>query len=572
MIKRVFIISLSLLLSVCSFSQVYWEQMGIDILGENDGDRFGWSTSISADGYTITVSATSHNNARGHVRIFTWDGTNWIQKGTEVEGEAATDGSGVAISLSNDGNLVAIGARANDGYGTNSGHVRIYEWNGSAWVQKGQDIDGKSSYEESGRAVSISGDGTTVAIGSPDDTNISDPGTARVYRWDGSTSWVQLGVDLTGAHTNEYFGHSLSLSDNGNTLAVGGYENSVAGSGKGRVAIYDWNGSTWTQRGSDLYGENQGDDFGFSVSITPDGNTFATGAVLNWRTQGDEGRVYVYTWNGSSWVSLASGVLGEYSWEQFGYSVSISDDGTRFIGGGPREENSTPLPGRIEVNEWDGTQWNQIASDYKGALDGEWFGHSVGLSANGKIFVSGAPFYVLPSDATEPGRAQVYRLCGEDAPVPDEATLPDIVEECEVTSLTAPTATDDCNHSIVGTHDATLPITTIGTTTVTWTYTDLAGNVTTQTQDVLISPCPVGIVENEKDNIKLYPNPTFGWLTIATTETVNIELTSLSGQILLTQSGISGNHQLDLTSYAQGMYLLKVHNATSNKIYRVVKE
>ncbi|MFP5470195.1 MAG: T9SS type A sorting domain-containing protein [Bacteroidia bacterium] len=572
MAKRVYTLFFSLFLSICSFSQVYWEQMGTDIIGENDGDRCGWATSISADGYTIAVSATVHNNARGHVKIYTWDGTGWIQKGTEIEGEAATDGSGVAISISNDGNLAAIGARSNDGYGPSSGHVRIYEWNGSAWIQKGQDIDGKSSYEESGRAVSISGDGTTVAIGSPDDTNISDPGTARVYRWDGSTSWVQLGVDILGEANGNLFGTALSLSDDGNVLAVGANRNNTNGAWSGHVRVFDWNGTSWMQRGTDIYGLFQGDEFGFSVSISADGNTFAAGAPLSEYGEGTEGRVRLYTWNGSSWVSLADGVLGEYSWEQFGYSVSISDDGNRFIGGGPREENSTPLPGRIEVNQWDGTQWNQIASDYKGALDGEWFGHSVGLSANGKIFVSGAPFYILPSDATEPGRAQVYRLCGENPPVADEATLPDIVEECEVTSLTAPTATDDCDHSIIGTHDATLPITTVGTTTVTWTYTDLAGNVTNQTQDVIISPCPVGIVENETNNIKLYPNPTFGWLSISTTEAVDIELSNLSGQILLTQTNISGNHQLDLTSYAQGMYLLKVHNATSNKIYRVVKE
>jgi surface protein len=72
-----------------------------------------------------------------------------------------------------------------------------------------------------------------------------------------------------------------------------------------------------------------------------------------------------------------------------------------------------------------------------------------------------------------------------DAPEPDMAILDDIEAEYEVTSLTPPTATD-CIGSITGTHDVTLPITTQGTTVVTWTYEDGHGNITTQTQNVVI--------------------------------------------------------------------------------------
>jgi hypothetical protein len=69
-------------------------------------------------------------------------------------------------------------------------------------------------------------------------------------------------------------------------------------------------------------------------------------------------------------------------------------------------------------------------------------------------------------------------------PVADAATLADITEECEVTTLTAPTATDNCSGTIAATHDKTLPITE--TTTITWTYEDGNGNTSTQTQEVII--------------------------------------------------------------------------------------
>jgi len=73
------------------------------------------------------------------------------------------------------------------------------------------------------------------------------------------------------------------------------------------------------------------------------------------------------------------------------------------------------------------------------------------------------------------------------APVPDLAALADITAECSVTSLTAPTATDNCGGTVTVTNNATLPITAQGTTVVTWTYTDAAGNNSTQTQNVILN-------------------------------------------------------------------------------------
>ncbi|HEX2921342.1 MAG TPA: HYR domain-containing protein, partial [Bacteroidales bacterium] len=72
------------------------------------------------------------------------------------------------------------------------------------------------------------------------------------------------------------------------------------------------------------------------------------------------------------------------------------------------------------------------------------------------------------------------------APVPVLATLPNVTSECSVTSLTAPTATDNCGGTVTASHDAVLPIITQGTTVVTWTYDDGHGNTVTQKQNVII--------------------------------------------------------------------------------------
>ena len=89
----------------------------------------------------------------GHVRLYAWDGSSWVQRGSDIDGEAAGDLSGSSVSLSADGSMVAIGAYGNDGNGIDSGHVRLYAWNGSSWVQRGSDIDGEAAeIEVAGRS------------------------------------------------------------------------------------------------------------------------------------------------------------------------------------------------------------------------------------------------------------------------------------------------------------------------------------------------------------------------------------------------------------------------------------
>ena len=93
------------------------------------------------------------------------NGSAWVQRGIDIDGEAADDNSGRSVSLSSDGTIVAIGAWKNDGSAKDAGHVRVYNWNGSAWAQRGSDIDGEAADDHNGTSVSLSSDGTIVAIG-----------------------------------------------------------------------------------------------------------------------------------------------------------------------------------------------------------------------------------------------------------------------------------------------------------------------------------------------------------------------------------------------------------------------
>jgi len=176
----------------------------------------------------------------GHVRVYGYLDGSWEQKGNDIDGESFNDWSGDSVSLSSDGMTVAIGAFRNVGInGIRSGHVRVYEYLDGSWVQKGSDIDGEAAFDHSGISASLSSDGHTVAIGAffSDGINGTDSGHVRVYGYlDGS--WVQIGTDIDGEAADDEFGKSVSLSSDGLTVAIGGPGNDGNGTNSGHVRVY----------------------------------------------------------------------------------------------------------------------------------------------------------------------------------------------------------------------------------------------------------------------------------------------------------------------------------------------
>lgn len=186
---NILIFNTVILLSFAQFSLAQ-SQKGHDIFGETADDLSGCSVSMPNEN-TIAIGAIyndENGSNSGHVRVFDWDGKVWIQRGLDINGEASYDESGGVIRMP-DSNTVAIGSPQNDGNGKNSGHVRIYTWNtyGKAWVQKGQVIEGERAEEQSGWSVSMP-DSNTVAIGAPlNDENGKNSGRVKIYSWNGKT-------------------------------------------------------------------------------------------------------------------------------------------------------------------------------------------------------------------------------------------------------------------------------------------------------------------------------------------------------------------------------------------------
>ena len=160
------------------------------------------------------------------------DGPNNLRIGQPIYGEDQEDFSGVN-AVSEDGTIIAIGSAKNDDAGNNAGSVRVFQLNeaATAWSQLGSDIDGDSAGDHLGSDLSLSADGTILAVGAPlnatgqkttiDGVPYDDYiGKAKVYELSGST-WSQKGSDILGNQINSKLGASISTNGVGNRIALG---------------------------------------------------------------------------------------------------------------------------------------------------------------------------------------------------------------------------------------------------------------------------------------------------------------------------------------------------------------
>ena len=281
------------------------------------------------------VNPGNANDDQGKVMIYRFTGPSSIGLIGQIWGEAVGDYSGWSIALSSDGNRIAIGAQQNDVGGTKpgAGHTRVYEYNGSSWSQLGADIDGVFAGDVSGYTVSISADGTRVAIGAPEnDDNGTSSGHVRIYAYSGGT-WNLLGTSITGTAAIDRSGTSVSLSADGSTVAIGAPGNDDSDTESGQVRIFQYTGGAWVQKGLAINGEAEFDRCGISVSLSDDGNRVAIGAYQNDGTTGidsdNRGHVRIYYFDGLDWSQLGEDIDGEASSDNSGYSVSLSGDGSR---------------------------------------------------------------------------------------------------------------------------------------------------------------------------------------------------------------------------------------------------
>jgi len=382
---------------VLTRSSGVWSQQGPKLTGgEEDNSEFGVLVALSADGSTALVGGWNDDGRKGAAWVFTRSGGVWSQQGPKLVGTgvSAGDGFGASVALSADGNTALIGAPGND---FRKGAAWVFTRSGSTWTQQGEKLTGGGEVGSAwfGYTVALSGDGNTALVGGWLDDNWK--GAAWVFTRSGST-WSQQGEKLTGGGETEggMFGTNVTLSADGNTALIGGWndDNVFSGerdySGKGAAWVFTRSGSTWTQQGPKLTANDETGNgkFGTIVALSADGNTALVGA---WNDDTSKGAAWVFTRSGSNWTQQGPKLTGtgETGQGRFGVAVALSADGNTALVGG-LADNSTRGAAWLFIRS--GSTWTQqggklTPTDEAG--EGE-FGTNVALSADGDTALIGA--------------------------------------------------------------------------------------------------------------------------------------------------------------------------------------
>ena len=365
-----------------------WQQLGSDIQGESSNDTFGESVAISSNGNRIVIGATGDDaggSNSGHVRVFDWNGSTWTQVGSDIDGSSG-DELGDSVAISSDGSRIAVGASLHD---SNKGTVRVYDYIDSSWSQVGSDIDGEAIGDRAAQ-IAMNSDGSKIVIGAylNDDAG-SNAGSVRVYEYSDS-SWSQLGGDIDGEAQGDKFGSSVAMSENGNRIIVGSEFNDGGGQFSGHARVFDWSGSAWSQVGSDIDGAAANDRVK-SVAISSNGSRIAVGS---WGATGtgdvaysDAGHVRVYDYVSSAWSQVGSNIEGVAGNEYVGYSVAMSSDGGRIATGAIGHSFDR---GCVRVYDYISSAWTKVGSDIVGSEVDDYLGRSVAISSDGTRIVVGA--------------------------------------------------------------------------------------------------------------------------------------------------------------------------------------
>jgi len=341
------------------------------------------------DSNATGVGGTQTNEsaaAAGAVYVFIRSGVTWTQQAyLKASNTDAGDNFGNSVSLSGDGNLLAVGAENEDSSAAqtnnsaaDAGAVYVFARTGTSWSQQAYlKAANAEAADQFGHAVALSGDGSTLAAGAVGEagnatgvggtqTNNSMPSAGAVYVFvrSGSTWTSQAYVKASNTGSSDQFGWSVALSTNGATLlvgavgedshatGVGGDQSSNGASGSGAAYVYTRSGTTWTHQAYVKASNTRADDqFGESVTLNGAGTVLAVGATgeAGTATNGNlsseytapsAGAAYVYTLAGGTWthrhyVKASNTAAGD----RLGLSLGLNSSGTLLVVGADNEDS-----------------------------------------------------------------------------------------------------------------------------------------------------------------------------------------------------------------------------------------
>ena len=379
------------------------------------------------------------NSAPLAVNILITNAIGYVKASTPGTG----DFFGVGVALSNDGNTLVVGAYGEDNIALDSGAAYVFTRSEGIWSQQAYlKASNPGSGDDFGVSIALSGDGNTLAIGAyHEDSNATGvggteadnsaphAGAAYVFTRNAGVWGQQAYLKASNTDAGDLFGVAVTLSNDGDTLAVGGYREDSNATGvngnqadnsavdSGAVYVFTRSVGVWSQQAY-LKASNTdaGDLFGSWIYLSGDGETLAVGARFEAsnatgvngnqadNSAVDSGAVYVFTrsagvWSPQAYLKASNTDAGDL----FGAMVALSDDGnTLAVGarqedsnssgiGGNEGDNSAPDAGAVYIFTRSGVVWSQQVYLKASNTDaGDMFGVRVALSSDGNILAVSA--------------------------------------------------------------------------------------------------------------------------------------------------------------------------------------
>jgi len=239
--------------------------------------------------------------------------------------------------------------------------------------------------EESRNVIDLSADGSRIAVSIPSFN--ASMGVVVIYQFV-ANQWNEI-TSIYGNTNGDKFGFSICFSPDGRTIAVG----AVDENNNGYVKIFnEVNFTSWIQSGDDLIsGAETGSGFGYSLSFSPQGDEFVVGvpfASTNGLSSSGRVDLFKYIEDNAVWVSNGSGLDGKIMHGWFGYSVSL---GNNILVVGAPKSSCVHVYHKIETS----VQWELKGNQINGRNPDDFFGQSVSISSNGNLMVVGAPLNSL---------------------------------------------------------------------------------------------------------------------------------------------------------------------------------
>lgn len=390
--KKIFIVILAMGTSLSTMAQV---RVGQYFLGQAGLDRYGEGVSMNADGSVIAIGAVEQHfaffppfNSPGYVEVYELSNGTWVQRGNTLTRSGGDSRFGGFVSLNETGDILAVGDRAADSVANNAGAIEVFQWDGTSWNPLGQPLYGDINNAQLG-TVRINAAGNRLVAASWLDEWV------KVYELQ-SGQWVQMGATLNGPGGNSRFGSEVLINGAGDRIAVNApyYNLGVNWTTFGKVQVFDWDGTQWTQVGSDFIGTKHYGYFGEYMDFDRSGNTLVIcekdADVHGASPATAAGQIYVLDWDGLNWAIRGDTIRGTVTGNRLGVNVAISANGNRMVYG-EGNFNNFNQQGKLQMLEWDGSTWNEIGyPSYSGYTSGPGI-KRLDMDTAGTLVIEGMP-------------------------------------------------------------------------------------------------------------------------------------------------------------------------------------